>query len=83
MCILCNRGRPQPLRFPTQFPERRGSERASRRRALNLFAPRPARGADDDEPPPDIGRPGRRYLIRGGSVMSMDPPVGDFSAATC
>src|SRR5262249_29295020 len=25
--------------------------------------------------------PGRRYVIRGGSVMSMDPQVGDFAQA--
>ena len=39
----------------------------------SLFAPRPARAHDDDGPPRDSGRPGRRYLIRGGSVMSMEP----------
>ena len=27
------------------------------------------------------GVPGRRYVIRGGSVMSMDPKVGDFPKA--
>ena len=27
------------------------------------------------------GGPGRRYVIRGGSVMSMDPKVGDFPQA--
>src|SRR6185436_10007622 len=27
------------------------------------------------------GRHGRRYLIRGGAVMSMDPDVGDFPQA--
>ncbi|MEU0791782.1 amidohydrolase family protein [Amycolatopsis sp. NPDC005961] len=31
--------------------------------------------------PLDTGRPGRRYLIRGGAVMSMDPDVGDFEIA--
>ena len=47
--------------------------------ALNLFAARPATAHDDDsEPPRDSGRPGRRYLIRGGSIMSMDPTVGDL-----
>src|SRR5262249_55800133 len=45
-----------------------------------LFAPRPA-AADRDDPPEDSGRPGRRYLIRGGSVLSMDPSVGDFAQA--
>lgn len=32
-------------------------------------------------PPEDSGRPGRRYVIRGGAVMSMDPNVGDFATA--
>jgi cytosine/adenosine deaminase-related metal-dependent hydrolase len=47
---------------------------------LNLFGPRPA-AADDGDAPADSGRPGRRYVIRGGSVMSMDPHVGDFPQA--
>ena len=29
--------------------------------------------------PPGNGRPGRRYLIRGGAVMSMDKAVRDFA----
>ena len=37
---------------------------------LGLFAPRTAR-ADDDDKPDDSGAPGRRYLIRGGAVMSL------------
>jgi cytosine/adenosine deaminase-related metal-dependent hydrolase len=50
---------------------------------LNLFAARPAAAqfADQAEPPQNTGRPGRRYVIRGGSVMSMDPNVGDFATA--
>jgi cytosine/adenosine deaminase-related metal-dependent hydrolase len=40
-------------------------------------AARPA-AADMGNPPEDLGRQGRRYLISGGSVMSMDPQVGDF-----
>jgi cytosine/adenosine deaminase-related metal-dependent hydrolase len=48
--------------------------------ALNLFAPRPA-AANFDSMPNDTGRPSRRYVIRGGSVMSMDPLVGDFAQA--
>jgi cytosine/adenosine deaminase-related metal-dependent hydrolase len=47
---------------------------------LNLFAPRPAR-ADFGDPPDDSGKPSRRYVIRGGAVMSMDPAVGDFPKA--
>jgi cytosine/adenosine deaminase-related metal-dependent hydrolase len=45
---------------------------------LDLFAPRPAVA---DEPPIGSGLPGRRYIIRGGSVMSLDPQVGDFDRA--
>jgi cytosine/adenosine deaminase-related metal-dependent hydrolase len=47
---------------------------------LNLFAARPA-AADLGGPPPDTGRRGRRYIIRGGAVMSMDSAVGDFPQA--
>jgi cytosine/adenosine deaminase-related metal-dependent hydrolase len=47
---------------------------------LPLFAARPA-AADGGDPPLDSGRPGRRYVIRGGSVMSLDPQVGDFAQA--
>jgi 5-methylthioadenosine/S-adenosylhomocysteine deaminase len=46
---------------------------------LRLFTARPA--AADDGPPMDNGRPGRRYVIRGGAVMSLDPKVGDFVRA--
>src|SRR5262249_33057783 len=35
----------------------------------------------DQGPPGGTGQPGRRYIIRGGSVMSMDPQVGDFAQA--
>lgn len=45
---------------------------------LNLFAPRLAAAND---PPIDSGRLGRRYIIRGGSVMSLDPKIGDFAQA--
>ncbi|MGH8682877.1 MAG: twin-arginine translocation signal domain-containing protein, partial [Burkholderiales bacterium] len=47
----------------------------------------PSAGAHDDDddrddgPPRHSGRPGRRYIIRGGHVMSMDPAVGDFVKA--
>jgi 5-methylthioadenosine/S-adenosylhomocysteine deaminase len=84
MCRLCDEGRPQ---------DHTGSLRGSRRdflktsaaagvaaAGLNLFAARPA-AADGEDPPEDGGRPGGRYVIRGGSVMSMDPHVGDFPQA--
>jgi cytosine/adenosine deaminase-related metal-dependent hydrolase len=80
MCKLCDEGRPQ-----NHFGSRRkfltGAAATGLATAgLNLFAPRPA-AADDGEAPAGSGRPGRRYVIRGGSVMSMDPAVGDFAQA--
>jgi 5-methylthioadenosine/S-adenosylhomocysteine deaminase len=47
---------------------------------LGLFSERPA-AAQDDDAPMDAGRSGRRYIIRGGHVMSMDSDVGDFVEA--
>ncbi|WP_245901002.1 hypothetical protein [Prauserella shujinwangii] len=34
-----------------------------------------------DARPKDTGRPGRRYVIRGGAVMSTNPNVGNFEVA--
>src|SRR5882757_11109642 len=79
MCGLCDEGRPQN-HFATRRNFLKGTAAAGAAAAgLNLFAPRPA--AADDGPPSDMGRPGRRTIIRGGSVMSMDPQVGDFPQA--
>jgi 5-methylthioadenosine/S-adenosylhomocysteine deaminase len=85
MCRMCDEGKPQ---------DHGGSLGGSRRdflkastatglaaAGLNLFATGPAAAQDGDEAPRDSGRPGRRYLIRGGHVMSMDPAVGDFVQA--
>lgn len=80
MCKLCDEGRPQ-----NHFGSRRkflkgAAATGVAASSLNLFATRPAR-ADFDDAPEDSGRLGRRYIIRGGSVMSMDPQVGDFAKA--
>src|SRR5262249_21685224 len=48
---------------------------------LNLFAPRPAAAQVATAMPQGTGTTGKRYVIRGGSVMSMDPRVGDFAQA--
>jgi cytosine/adenosine deaminase-related metal-dependent hydrolase len=79
MCRLCDAGRPQN-HFASRRNFLKGTAAAGAAAAgLNLFAARPA--AADDGPPSDMGRPGRRIIIRGGSVMSMDPQVGDFPQA--
>jgi 5-methylthioadenosine/S-adenosylhomocysteine deaminase len=47
---------------------------------VGLFRTRPAK-ADVGEPPQGTGGPGKRYVIKGGAVMSIDPQVGDFPVA--
>src|SRR5712691_10691642 len=80
MCKLCDEGKPQ---------DHTGSQLGRRdflkataatgvaAAGLNLFAARPA-AAQTSDPPADSGQPGTRYVIRGGSVMSMDPKVRDL-----
>ena len=80
MCKLCDEGQPR-----NHFGSRRNflkgvAATGVAAAGLDLFAARPA-AADGGDPPSDSGRPGRRYLIRGGSVMSLDPQVGDFAQA--
>jgi 5-methylthioadenosine/S-adenosylhomocysteine deaminase len=76
MCRLCDLGYPQN-HFASRRDFLKGTVAAGAAAAgLNLFAARPA-AADDGVPPANTGQPGRRYVIRGGSVMTMDPPFGD------
>ena len=85
MCILCDKG----------FPQNHAGSQLGRRdflkttaaggaaAGLGLFAARPA-AADDDDGPEDTGKRGRRYVIRGGAVMTMDPSMpnkGEFLKA--
>jgi 5-methylthioadenosine/S-adenosylhomocysteine deaminase len=81
MCKLCDRGSLQNHYFASRRDFLKGTAALGATTAgLSLFAARRA-AADDDEAPAATGRPGRRYVIRGGSVMSMDPKVGDFVQA--
>lgn len=80
MCELCN-----ARRLQNHFASRRNFLKGAAATGvaaagINLFAARPA-AATGGDPPRDSGRPGRRYIIRGGSVMSMDPQVGNFAQA--
>ena len=78
MCKLCEAGQPQ-FHLGSRRNFLKGAVATGVAAAgLNLFAARPAAA---DDPPPGSGQPGRRYIIRGGSVMTLDPQVGDFAQA--
>src|SRR6266487_2388095 len=82
MCILCDRGFPQN-HTRSQLGRRdflKTTAAGGAAAGLGLFAARPA-AAQGDDAPEDSGRRGRRYIIRGGHVMSIDPQVGDFASA--
>src|SRR5262245_23482484 len=79
MCTLCDQGRPQN-HSSSQLGRRDflkvSAATTAAAAGMSLFAAAPARAQADA--PADTGQPGRRYVIRGGHVMSMDPAVGDF-----
>jgi 5-methylthioadenosine/S-adenosylhomocysteine deaminase len=80
MCRLCDNGTSQK-HFRSRRDFLKGAAATGVAAAgLKLFAPRPA-AAQLAEMPGFTGTPNRRYVIRGGSVMSMDPHVGDFAKA--
>ena len=83
MCKLCDAGRPQDhSRSKTQLGRRdflkASTATAAAAAGLSLFNAPPAAALGEDGPPADSGRSGRRYVIRNGHVMSMDPKVGDI-----
>src|SRR5438105_13346057 len=96
MCRMCDQGEPHDNTdslLDSPGGSRRDFLKASTATAvaaagMNLFATHPAAAqgnpqgnSQDNDTPGDTGRPGRRYVIRGGSVMSMDSKVGDFAQA--
>lgn len=85
MCKLCDQGMPQDhsgsLGDSPSDSRRNFLKAGAAAAGLGLFTERIAAAQDDDDSPRDSGRYGRRYVIRGGHVMSMDPNVGDFVQA--
>jgi cytosine/adenosine deaminase-related metal-dependent hydrolase len=78
MCKLCDEGVPQNHLGSRRNFLKGAMATGVAAAGLNLFAAHPAAA---DDPPMDSGVPGRRYVIRGGSVMSLDSSVGDFAQA--
>src|SRR6187551_2680649 len=84
MCTLCDAGTPQDHSAPRRQFLKASATTGLAVGGLSLLTPRPASAGNDkdkDREPEDSGGRGRRYLIRGGAVMSMDPKVGDFAQA--
>jgi cytosine/adenosine deaminase-related metal-dependent hydrolase len=81
---MCKEGRPRhhsgPLRSSRRDFLKVSAATGAAVAGVGLFGERPAT-AQDEAAPTDSGRSGRRYIIRGGHVMSMDPRVGDFAEA--
>ena len=83
MCILCQNGNPQNHFGRRDFLKTAAATGAAATGA-SLFAARPAAAHDGDDGPEDSGKRGRRYIIRGGAVMTMDPSMpnkGEFPVA--
>src|SRR5262245_49515701 len=95
MCTLCDLGQPQNHNDDGERQDQPGSRRdflkttaaGAAAAGAGLFGARPAAAHDDDDrrgPPEDHGKPKRRYIIRGGAVMTMDPSMpnkGEWSEA--
>jgi 5-methylthioadenosine/S-adenosylhomocysteine deaminase len=80
MCTRCDEGTPQhPAGSRRDFLKATAVTGVAAA-GLDLFAARPA-AAHDADAPKGTGRRGRRYVIRNGAVLSMDPSVGDFPQA--
>ena len=84
MCTLCDQGKPQD-HSRSQLGRRdflkASSATAAAAAGMSLFNSPSARAHDDDDPPQDSGRHKRRYVIRNGHVMTMDPSMpnkGEF-----
>jgi len=75
MCILCAQGKWRNHLATTRRNFLKGAAATTIAAAgPNLFAPRPA--AAQVAMPQGTATPGRRYVIRGGAVMTMDPNQG-------
>ena len=88
MCKLCDEGKPQDHTGQLR-DSRRDFLKASTATAIaaagaNFLSVPAASAQGKDDPPGDTGKAGRRYVIRGGAVMTMDPSMpnkGEFIKA--
>jgi cytosine/adenosine deaminase-related metal-dependent hydrolase len=88
MCKLCDEGKPQdhtgPLRDSRRDFLKISTATAIAAAGVNFLSAPAAASQAKDDPPSDSGKPGRRYIIRGGALMTMDPSMpskGEFAKA--
>jgi 5-methylthioadenosine/S-adenosylhomocysteine deaminase len=86
MCKLCEQGTPQdhsqsPDASRRDFLKASTATAAAAAGATLLASTSAVADPHDPGPPEDSGRPGRRYVIRGGAVMTLDRDLGDFPQA--
>src|SRR5688572_4339891 len=75
MCTLCDRGKPQ-LHSTSRRDFLKGSAATGLAAgATGLFGSSAEAQGHNVNPPPHTGRPGRRYVIRNGYVMTMEPTM--------
>jgi 5-methylthioadenosine/S-adenosylhomocysteine deaminase len=73
MCILCDRGKPQ-LHSTSRRNFLKGTAATGLAAgAMALVGPGAEAQGHNVNPPPHTGTPGRRYVIRNGYVMTMEP----------
>ena len=73
MCILCDRGKPQ-LHSPSRRNFLKGTAAAGLAAgSMALSGPSAEAQGHNVNPPPHTGRSDRRYVIRNGYVMTMEP----------
>ena len=84
MCKLCNEGKPQDHTASLRGSRRdflKGTATGLAAGAVGLFGSSAEAQGHNVNPPPQTGRPDRRYVIRNGYVMTMEPgtPGADSS----
>lgn len=80
MCKLCDAGQPQDHSGSRRDFIKAAAATGTVAAGMAVLGTQQA-AAQMAAVPPETGTPGRRYVIRGGAVLSMDAAVGDFAAA--
>jgi 5-methylthioadenosine/S-adenosylhomocysteine deaminase len=81
MCILCDRGKSQRHSTSRRNFLKGTAATGLAAGAMALFGPSAEAQGHNVNPPPHTGTPGRRYVIRNGYVMTMEPGTPGASSS--